>query len=174
MANTTQSSIKSLESLWSSIQHPSICILFFPVNGKKLHWVECPLTSQCINIHVIQHIIWSTDQFVMGQTPITIYPVPQTHVSYPIWSKLSEMPLHIPVHQYTCYTAYKMIHRSISSDIDINSHLSSTQTYYSDSIQSMERNYIEWDAPSHFSRLMHMLPNIYYDLQINSRWSSHQ
>jgi hypothetical protein len=160
MANTTHSSIKSLESLWSFIRHPGTCILFFLVNGKKLHSVECPLPSQCINIHVIQHIIWSVDQFAVARTQITIYPVPQTRVSYPIRSKLSEMPLHIPVHQYTCYTAYEMIYRSISSDIDINSHWSSTQTYYSDSIRSMERNYIEWNAPSHSSRLMHMLHNI--------------
>jgi hypothetical protein len=119
MAKATQSSIKSLKSPWSSIRHPSTCFLFFPVNGKKLHWVECPLTSQHINIHVIQHITWSTDQFAVTRTPITIYPVPQTHVSYPIQSKLSEMPLHIPAHQYTCYTAYNIIHRSISSNIDI-------------------------------------------------------
>jgi hypothetical protein len=160
MAKATQSSIKSLKSPWSSIWHPSTCFLFFLVDGNKLHWVKCPLKSQCINIHVIQHIIWSTDQFAVTQTPITIYPVPQTHVSYPIQSKLSEMPLHIPVHQYTCYTAYNMIHRSISSDIDINSHWSSAQTYFSNSIRSMERNHIERNAPSHSSTLMHMLHNI--------------
>jgi len=160
MANTTQSSIKSLESLWSSIRHPSTCFLFFPVNRKKLHWVEFPFTFQQINANVAQHIIWSTDQFSVTKTSIAIYAIPQIHVPYSIWSKLSEMPLHIPVHQYTCYTAYNGVHRSIPSGMDINSHWSSTQTYFSDSIRSMERNYIEWDAPSHSRRLIHMLHNI--------------
>ena len=44
------------------------------------------------------------------------------------------------------------------SDQDINSHLSGTQTYFSYSIRSMERNYVGWNAPSHSSGTI----NIFY------------
>ena len=74
---------------------------------------------------------------------------------------LSGMPLHIPVHQYTGYTGYHMIYRSICSDQDINSHLSNSQPYVSCSIQSMERNYIEWNAPSHSIASIYMLYSLY-------------
>jgi len=75
--------------------------------------------------------------------------------------------LHIPADECTCFITYNMIHRSIFSDQDINSHLSNTQPYFSDSIRSMERNYVEWNGPSHSSRRMHMFHNIQYDSQIN-------
>jgi hypothetical protein len=144
-----------------------------------------PFTFQGVNKHVAQHIIQFTDWFPVTETSIAIDPVPK-HI-FPIlsgqWKEitLSGMPLHIPSDQCTCCTTYNMIHRSIPSDLDINSHWSSTQTYFSDSIRSMERNYIEWDAPSHSSVSINMLHTIKYnsqinfsDLDINSHWSSTQ
>ena len=83
------------------------------------------------------------------------------------------MPLHIPVHQYKCYTAYSMIYRSIPSDPHFNNHLSSTQTYVSYSIRSMERNYVQGNSPSHSSASIYMLSSIQYDLQNNSQWPWH-
>ena len=92
--------------------------------------MECPFTFQLINSHIAQHIIWSTDQFPVIQTSIAIYPA-HKHI-FPIlsgqWKEimLSGMPLHIPVDWYTYCATYNIIHRSVSSDPDINSHLFST------------------------------------------------
>ncbi len=103
--NIIHRSVSSDPDINSHLFSTNISFWFYPVNGKKLCWVECPSTFQQINTHVAQHVIWSTDQFPVTKTSIAISPT-HKHI-FPIlsgqWKEimLSGMLLHIPKDQYT-------------------------------------------------------------------------